>query len=93
MSNEAIGGIISKIDGTCDHYIGKILDVIVQAWDDGDIYPHDVVERGDHRDLIFNVNGDLYKIGVSLDSYGEAYRNSGIVGPLKAVEKTLTVYE
>ena len=91
MNNEVLGGIVSKI--THDHFLDRVLDIIVAAWNDGDIQPHDVVERGDCRDLIFDINGEMYKINVMLDSYGDAYRRSSLEGPLKAVEKTMTVYE
>lgn len=93
MSNEGYVAACEALKSVSCHY--EVANAIKEAYKDGCL---DVVEEigidQDRVDVIFRVNDELFMIKLEYNSYNVVVvYDADIKGPLKAVEKTTTVYE
>ena len=91
LSKESIRKILASLNVSNQ----LLKEIVTNAYIEGDLDIHDTVYENDEEfSVIFKVDGEMFKINLSRNSYGDIYPSYGdIKGPLKAVEKTVTVYE
>jgi len=95
LSKESKTKILSVVRDVRDVTDDQLDEMVYTAYMSGDLNVVDKIHHNDEDfDAIFKVGDEMFKIALFRNSYGEVYSfERGIKGPLKPVEKTVTVYE